>query len=623
MTGSSVNRLAAALIAAITLPAAAAAQSGQPLRLGPPPPQRAAPAPMGQAPVDPAPVDQVPTDPANPPPAPAQASPTLLGVPPGTAGTSGSDAPPPGADIRSSGIQIVPLEDPGEAWTGLLDRLNGGFGRRMWADTPRPTVDRLLAALPTGMASPAMRDLAVRLLLSQAAAPPGDEDIDAIDAKRVAKLVALGERRTVAELTARMPDALDNAEIARLAAESRLLAGDAEAACSDVREPASRFGGPDWIRITAVCHLVALDTAAALAELGALRDLGVRDDAFFALADHLMGRGGTGAPPLANPSPLHLAMANMAQLPLPADVLTARDPMRLSAVADNAHTDPAIRLVAVERLAAAGATNAETLAAAYEGVRFSLPELSAGPQATLRMDRPRARAFLYQAALRETSPTARADLLRRFIEAMEPGMATGPAGELAARRLAEGLAPDRTYAALAPQLTTVLYATGERARPVPWHELALRAADADPGQALTAARLWPLAAVSGVVPPDGANGARRWRDAETRADGQGASGRTADVAALLSAAGVVLPDAAGLPTSGGEAAAADLGRLEAAARAGRLGETVLLSLAALGDAGPRGAPAAVSAAVVRALRAVGLEDEARAIAREAMLARLG
>jgi len=547
-----------------------------------------------------------------------------LGVPPGTAGASGSGGPLPGAGTPGSGIQIVPLEDPGEAWAGLLDRLNGGFGRMMWADTPRPTVDRLLAALPTGMASPAMRDLAVRLLLSQAAAPPGDEDIDAIDAKRVAKLVALGERRTVAELTARMPGALDNAEIARLAAESRLLAGDAEDACSDVREPAARFGGPAWIRIAAVCHLVALDTAAALAELGALRDQGVRDDAFFALADHLMGGGGTGMPSLANPSPLHLAMANMAQLPLPADVLTIRDPMRLSAVADNAHTDPAIRLVAVERLAATGATNAETLAAAYEGVRFSLPELSAGPQATLRMDRPRARAFLYQAALRETSPTARADLLRRFIEALEPGMAAGPAGELAARRLAEGMAPDRAYAALAPQLTTVLYATGERARPLPWHELALRTADADPGQALTAARLWPLAAVSGVEPPGGMNGHRRWLDAETRADRQGATDRIAGAVALLSAAGVALPDGTGgSPTSGAGAAATDLGRLEAAARAGRLGETVLLSLAALGDTGPRGAPAAVAAAVVRALRAVGLEDEARAIAREAMLARLG
>ena len=54
---------------------------------------------------------------------------------------------------------------------------------------------------------------------------------------------------------------------------------------------------------------------------------------------------------------------------------------------------------------------------------------------------------------------------------------------------------------------------------------------------------------------------------------------------------------------------------------GRGGETVLLALLALGEAGPARADPLVLAAVLPALSAVGLEREARALAIEAAIAR--
>ena len=74
----------------------------------------------------------------------------------------------------------------------------------------------------------------------------------------------------------------------------------------------------------------------------------------------------------------------------------------------------------------------------------------------------------------------------------------------------------------------------------------------------------------------------------------------------------------------GAEAAPSPGYLQAlvrAARDGRLGEAVLLALVSLGRDGPAAAHPLVLGEVVSALRRVGLEEDARRIALEAVLAR--
>ncbi len=60
--------------------------------------------------------------------------------------------------------------------------------------------------------------------------------------------------------------------------------------------------------------------------------------------------------------------------------------------------------------------------------------------------------------------------------------------------------------------------------------------------------------------------------------------------------------------------------LSTAARDGRVGEAVLLSLIALGSGGTSTSHPLTISAVIDALRAIGLESEARAIALEAAVA---
>ena len=60
--------------------------------------------------------------------------------------------------------------------------------------------------------------------------------------------------------------------------------------------------------------------------------------------------------------------------------------------------------------------------------------------------------------------------------------------------------------------------------------------------------------------------------------------------------------------------------LEGAASQARIGETVLLSLVILGDAGPARVEPMIAHRVLKALRNIGLNDEARALALETVVA---
>jgi hypothetical protein len=107
---------------------------------------------------------------------------------------------------------------------------------------------------------------------------------------------------------------------------------------------------------------------------------------------------------------------------------------------------------------------------------------------------------------------------------------------------------------------------------------------------------------------------------------EGASARATRLLAVLDAFEAPGADAWSLLAAGEEGIGLEVGdarlwfALGGAAGENRVGEVVLLGLAALGDGGPAGAPPLMLGRVLSSLRAVGLEAEARALAFEALLA---
>ena len=70
----------------------------------------------------------------------------------------------PRSDVE--GIEVRELDNQGSAATGPLTPTRGGLGLDLWAGTTADRVADLMGSLPSDIRSPALRELARRMLLS-------------------------------------------------------------------------------------------------------------------------------------------------------------------------------------------------------------------------------------------------------------------------------------------------------------------------------------------------------------------------------------------------------------------------------------------------------------------------
>ncbi|WP_211109104.1 hypothetical protein [Azospirillum tabaci] len=614
---------------------AQAVPSGPPIRLFPPPERMAVPDVERGA-------GRVLDDPlASPGPSAAPLSPT----PP--AHTPSFDVVPTVAPPSAIAVETLGPLDPDGA--GPLEG-PAGLGGDPWRGIPRAEVLALLPELPILTPSPAVKELQRRLLLSRgspAAAPGAPEPARRFGALRVEKLAAMGDPRGAADLAALLPEAMMADEAAaRALTDAELLAGPLD--CAAAMERAKPFSGPYWQRVDLFCRLRAgrvggvppMEAGAGPAgddlALDMLREQPGGDPDFLRVAEAMAG----GPPPrlrsLKDPSPLTLAALRTLQAGVPPDVLSLADPARLAAVATNTAADPATRVTAAERAAVALFLDSRRLEEAYRAAPAKGDELLRLKDAAARDRTARTRALVQQAMLGAMGGGRRVELAGLALELLDPPMLAGPVGAVVADML-DTLSPTPDAAALAPAAARLCFALGRADKGKRWYDLALRSRPT-----AEVARLWPLAVIAlGPPPGGGALGLAGWLDESLRGADLEARGRVAGQLALLQAMGVAVPDEAWRKTADPEETASTLSaptpadarpptadpalwqRLVEAAADRRVGETALAALLLLGNAGPAGTPPAVVARVVGALRAVGLDSDARAIAREAAAALAG
>jgi hypothetical protein len=185
---------------------------------------------------------------------------------------------------------------------------------------------------------------------------------------------------------------------------------------------------------------------------------------------------------------------------------------------------------------------------------------------------------------------------------------------------------------LAPHAATagrILLLNGYRDDARKWYDAARAARASNLPTNQSDILLWPLLRLAGVdVPAPDAKALAAWRAAQEKLDAERMPARTAVLTALLEGLGDATDGSlAALLLSGNLAAqpttlphpALWLGR-DGAASAGRVGETALFVLDSLGPDGTANAAPQTLIALVQALRAVGLEKDARALALEAAVA---
>ncbi|HEY9080942.1 hypothetical protein [Magnetovibrio sp.] len=513
---------------------------------------------------------------------------------------------------------------------GVLSTAEGGFGAAMWAGTQNGVIEHLLPQVPVTTASPAVRDLMRRLLLTGAEVPEGGVT-GALISLRAGLLSAMGDFVGVKSLLNAVPGRATNPDLLRVEVDTRFLTGDVARACQLAHAYIQEQQSSYWQKAFIFCQALEGDSAKARLGLALLEELGVDDPVFFQLVDALARQNDPAykAPvidSLSDPTPLHLALARVAKVTLPSDVIASNRPGVLRAIAISPNAAPELRLEAAERAEVAGALPVDALRQLYASISFSEDELKNPLTHAAQRSGPMSRALLYRATLMQTVPSAQAEALHRAMLLARQGGRYASTARAFLPQLSR--IPSSTELAwFAPEAIRAFLITGRHAEAGPWFELLKDVASREPKMAAELASLMPVARLSGF------EGASAWTMENLHAwwiavkDSDGARDKAVMLAATLEALGEFVPDEIWTDLIAGTSHTALLAPypahwflLDNASHRGRVGETVLLSLVALGDGGPARADPIVLHHVLRALRTIGLEGEVRAMALEAVVA---
>lgn len=539
--------------------------------------------------------------------------------------------PKPAKARPGEAVEVGELEAIGPDSLGLAEAAGAPLPRTLWQRAQRPFVEALVARLPHGPASPAMRALAIRLLVSPGAPPEGPEGgatAGSFLSARAAALAAMGEYQIAGALL-RQGAASGLADPMRPRIESDvyfLAGGDYAPACTHVRAEVQRGGDSYWQKALVFCQIVAGETEAARLGLDLLRESDTGDTAYFALADSLLGAK-TKLDKLPAPTPLLFAMLRQAKKPVPESAVAGANPALLRLVAESADSPMKVRLAAVEAAEAAGTVPAESVGRFYAAADFKKDQLANPVAAAEKLDGSLARALLYRAAQAEQVPEARAKLLQAgFARARQDGLF--PTFARVAFPLVSKLDTAPALAWFAGDAARALLAAAEPAAAGRWYQLASAQGASSPDGSAIAHGLWPIMTLATAQPKPAFDAARfdDWLEASGGVARPEVAARANLVLSLLQVTGAKVPPAVwrslalgAMTEQASVATPATIFALDDAIGGKRLGETVALGLVALGDAGPSGAATMTLGRVVAGLVAVGLEEPARAFALEAAL----
>lgn len=523
---------------------------------------------------------------------------------------------PSGPKVTVSGLDEI---DPSGA--GILDGSSGGLPSNIYAGSPRAAIVARIAQLPAAPNSPAMQSLLRRVLLSSTKPPAGTTPPDepSMLALRLRKLVAGGRIAEAAMLGAQ--SGRDDRFARQTWAEALLLQGRDNDACGDATSLRQSLSDEFWIKLRAYCYLAEGDTSAATLTIDVMRERGISDDVFFNLASVLTDGSKAKVDALPAPGAIHVALLNRTRTPVPASLagwLPARNVFLTG-------SDAASKLVALDRAATAGLASVEELVDAYNAEGFTPDQHDDPEEWAPKMSPTQANALYFQAIERRTRPAARA---AAFAAALERADAQNRFALFAqaSRTMARQMPAVAETAWLAPAIMRVLLYNGDAKQAAQW--LAMMTSPTDV-PTVNAMRIH-----SAIVYPSAENLAHLPQALEWLGENALKAGGSKDwlmaralrEVPLLDALGYTIPPQAQwaltaappqapLQGAAGEAATA----MTRSAYQQRVGETVLNVLVALGAPGPAKAPVSVVARSVDALATIGMRDEARAIAAEAVL----
>lgn len=494
--------------------------------------------------------------------------------------------------VRAVTVQTTSLQEVGPWGAGAVPEGLTPLASDLWRNSDPPTLGFLLGKISSDQRFPTLQSLTRRAIFSGGAAPTEDPDVARA---RFEAANRLGPAEASARLIFGVPRLSSQSSLAAIAIDAGLRVGRTNEACSLLEAVVAPSQGTNWQEARAACYALNNEAAAANLSVDLAKSQG--------LTDTWLGRAVAGVgSPLSAPPPFRvdsgraIALSLRAKLKPPLTIVNHQDPMAISALAMQpdfmASLTPQERLTLATNGAARGVVSLSALA------RFQLaPDEATDANAVPPPSALPIPAVITQKIRAATSLGARAVEARLALDGIKTIMATQP-----------GL---MTLADV-PVLTEAALWSGEG-------ELARAIANLSPapldGRLALASALYDLAGQGQGV--------------EARRSLAGAD----PVARRLAARDILVAWSAGLSGDGGSSMLVQSGlpwapagnaglraALDLAAGRGSKGEVILLTAFALQGVEPALADPETVIVAIRALRKVGLQDGARDLARDYLLA---
>ncbi|SNS36426.1 hypothetical protein SAMN06295912_10564 [Sphingomonas laterariae] len=580
-------------------------------------PESLLPPGFGDAPpAAPAPQPAQPAQPGRPAPAvpvPAPGGPVdLLPAPPVEAAGEPVEEEKSAAELAADAKEAAELELPTASRrpievVGVLDTHWGmapdAFGN-MSGVTLNGLLQRTSAPMPSRWASMLVR----RALLSRVQAPRGVAPQDWV-AERAWMLLRMGEADGARMLVQAVDVDRFTPRLLSIAAQTALATADPAGLC-----PLTALAGnsqePIWPMATAICTSMAGDAAISGALIDRTRDRGLARGIDTLLAEKVIGAGSNGRRAItiewtgvSKLTSWRFGLASATNVPIPDELFATVGPQARAWQARAPLLAPASRIGPARTAAALGVFSSAALVDLYGAVAELTDEADIADSDAGRLRT----AFVGEDA------AARMTAIRALWTGAQPGRDRYAALILTARAAAR-VQPGRDQASEAGKLIASMLSAGLDYQAARWAPVINALDDDDADDA------WALLAV-GVPRPGVDIGAGRVEDYVGRKGEDGAQRARLLVAALAGLGRLNAADAQRL----GEQAGVNLAHqdawtraIDAAARRGEAGTVALLVATGMQTRDWQGVPAQYFSHMLSALRAVGLEGDARMIAAEAM-----
>jgi len=504
-----------------------------------------------------------------------------------------------------------------------------GLGNEIWHGTAPTRAQILLNQIPVGAPSVAMAGLVRKLLLTASRPPEDPRGGDPIIQLRLQRALDAGLIDAIPTMIDQATQLADDPDIQILRAETILLRGGGMEGCGNATSQRMENEAPFWMKLRAYCFANQGLVPAARLTADLLYDNGDDDPLFQALLERRTGNEAVSLDGLLDQplSAIHLAMMrDLAVVPPPSRMeAQSLSIMRVMALDPGWNGDDGItfRLATAEAAARAGALSSADLLRVYREVAPFEPERRTEQlTAAARTNTANSRALFADALLQDKIPGTRAETL---VAALAPAAHTDMALAYAAAlgSAARDMRPEEVLSWASYDFSVVALADNQLATAYDWYDIYNGSGADNPAkqQALLAALMMVAPSERFAYWP---NYASQWLE---QADlGILDHARVAAQLMWFEAMGYEVPDdvdARLVPyqndLTGASPPPSVIGNLRDAAQAGRIAETVGYALVAVGADGPRGAHPAALAESLSALRTVGRDGDARALATEALL----